>query len=63
MHQVGVSRLITAGLALIAVPLLAKVPALGQLGVLAALLAALVAFESIRFAQERDELKHGEQHA
>ncbi len=58
MHKVGVSRLITAGLALIAVPLVAKVPALGQLGVLAALLAGLVAFESVRFAQERDELKH-----
>jgi len=63
MHKVGVSRLITAGLAVVAVPLLAKVPALGQLGVLAALLAGLVAFESVRFAQERDELKHGEQHA
>ncbi|MFG1812621.1 low temperature requirement protein A [Kribbella sp. NPDC049174] len=63
MHKVGVSRLITAGLALIAVPLLSKVPALGQLGVLAALLAGLVAFESVRFAQEREQLKHGEQHA
>ncbi|TCO35387.1 low temperature requirement protein LtrA [Kribbella steppae] len=63
MHKVGVSRLITAALALIAVPLVAKVPALGQLGVLAALLAGLVAFESVRFAQERDQLKHGEQHA
>jgi low temperature requirement protein LtrA len=63
MHRVGVSRLITAGLALIAVPLVGKVPALGQLGVLAALLAGLVAFESVRFAQERDQLKHGEQHA
>jgi low temperature requirement protein LtrA len=62
MHRVGVSRLITAGLALVAVPLVAKVPALGQLGVLTALLAALVAFESVRFAQERDQLKHGEQH-
>ncbi len=63
MHKVGVSRLVTAGLALIAVPLVAKVPALGQLGVLAALLAGLVAFESVRFAQERDQLKHGEHHA
>jgi low temperature requirement protein LtrA len=63
MHRVGVSRLITAGLALIAVPLVAKVPALGQLGVLTALLAGLVGFEAVRFAQERDQLKHGEQHA
>ncbi len=63
VHRVGVSRLITAGLVLIAVPVLTKVPALGQVGVLTALLAGLVGFESVRFAQERDQLKHGEQHA
>ncbi len=63
MHQVGVSRLITAGLAVVAVPLVTNVPALGQLGVLTALVAGLVAFESVRFAQERDELKHGGHHA
>lgn len=57
-HRVGISRLITAALCVVAVPALAKVPALGQLAVLAALLAGLVAFESVRFAQERDELKH-----
>jgi low temperature requirement protein LtrA len=57
-HRVGVSRLITAALCVVAVPALAKVPALGQLAVLTALLTALVAFESVRFAQERDELKH-----
>ena len=59
MHRWAVSRLITAALVLITVPLVTKVPALGQLAVLAALLAGLVAFESVRFAQERDELKHG----
>ncbi|WP_433167771.1 low temperature requirement protein A [Kribbella sp. CA-247076] len=62
MHRVSVSRLVTAGLALAAVPLVTKVPALGQLGVLTALLLGLVAFESVRFAQERDQLKHGEHH-
>jgi hypothetical protein len=30
-----------------------------QVGVLALVLAGLVAFESVRFARERDELKHG----
>ncbi len=58
-HSVGWSRLITAALCVIAVFALAKVPALGQVGVLAALLAGLVAFESVRFARERDELRHG----
>ncbi|MFI6825567.1 low temperature requirement protein A [Kribbella sp. NPDC050241] len=59
MHQWSVSRLITAALVLIAIPLVTNVPALGQLAVLAALLTVLVAFETVRFAQERDELKHG----
>ncbi|WP_281388906.1 hypothetical protein [Kribbella qitaiheensis] len=36
-----------------------KVAALAQLGVLAALLARLVVFESVRFAQVRDALRHG----
>ncbi|MEV0289701.1 MULTISPECIES: low temperature requirement protein A [unclassified Kribbella] len=62
MHRLSVSRLVTAALVLVAIPLVAKVPALGQLAVLTVLLAGLVTFESIRFAQERDELKHGEQH-
>jgi hypothetical protein len=59
----SISRLITAALTIVAVPLLTKMPALGQLGVLTALLTGLVAYESVRFAQERDRLKHGEQHA
>ncbi|MDX6283605.1 MAG: hypothetical protein QOH03_4676, partial [Kribbellaceae bacterium] len=59
-HQLGISRLITAVLCVVALPLLAHVPALGQLAVLAVLLTGLVAFESVRFAQEREALKHGE---
>jgi low temperature requirement protein LtrA len=59
VHQWSVYRLITAALVLIAIPLVTNVPALGQLAVLAALLTVLVAFEAVRFAQERDELKHG----
>jgi low temperature requirement protein LtrA len=59
-HRLGISRLITAALCVVALPLLAKVPALGQLAVLAALLIGLVAFETVRFAQERDEIRHGE---
>jgi low temperature requirement protein LtrA len=55
-RTIGVSRLITAALCLVAVPAVAKVPALGQLAVLAALLAVLVAFESVRFAPERADL-------
>lgn len=57
-HVVGISRLVTAVLAIVAVPLMTKVPALGQLAVLTALVAGLAAFESIRYARERDELRH-----
>lgn len=59
-HHVGISRLITAALCILVLPLLTKVPALGQLAVLAALLIGLVAFETVRFAQERDAIRHGE---
>lgn len=60
VHRLSFSRLVTAALAAIAIPLMLvlEVPALGELGVLTALLAGLVAYESIRYAQERDELKH-----
>jgi low temperature requirement protein LtrA len=61
-HRLGVSRLVTAALALIALPLVGKVPALGQLGILAALLIGLIAFEMIRYAEQRDQLRHGKAH-
>ena len=57
-HTLGVSRLITAALAVAAAVALSDVPALGQLAVLAGLLAALVAYESIHYARQRDELRH-----
>ena len=58
-RHLGMSRLVTAGLATVVVLALGKVPALGQLAVLTALLTGLVAFESVRYARERDELRHG----
>ncbi|GAA1561829.1 low temperature requirement protein A [Kribbella sancticallisti] len=57
-HKVGISRLIAAALCAVAVLALSDLPALAQVAVLTAILAGLVAFESVRFAQERDELKH-----
>jgi low temperature requirement protein LtrA len=60
IRTLGTSRLVTAALCAIAPFTLAKVAALGQLAVLTALLAGLVAFESVRFASERDALKHAD---
>ncbi|NEA33644.1 low temperature requirement protein A [Streptomyces sp. SID13031] len=59
-HRLGISRLITAALCVIAVPLLGHAPALAQLAVLAALLTGLVAFESVRFSKEREALRHSD---
>jgi len=52
---------LAAGAVLIAlVPLVANVPALATLGILAALLLALNVVESIRFRENRDEIRHGD---
>jgi low temperature requirement protein LtrA len=62
-HQLSWPLLVTAAAAVVAVPLLWEVPALGQLGSLAALLVALVVFDYIWHADRRDELRHGSGHA
>ncbi len=58
-HRLGVSRLVTAALCLIAIPAVAHLSALAQVAVLAVLLSLLVAFEAVRYAREREELRHG----
>jgi low temperature requirement protein LtrA len=60
VHTLSAIRLITAALLVIAVLLLGHAPALVQLAVLTLLLVAMVTVETVRFAQERDELRHGE---
>jgi low temperature requirement protein LtrA len=53
-----IQRLVVAVLLIALVPLVANVPALASLGVLAGVLLALLAFESLRFAAARDEIRH-----
>ncbi|TDW23525.1 low temperature requirement protein A [Kribbella kalugense] len=60
IHRWSVSRLTAAGLLVVAVPLVHGLPALAQLTALAVVLAGLVAFESFRFAGEREDLRHSE---
>jgi len=43
---------------IVAALLVGKVPALGQLGVVAAVLAALVVVESVYYARDRAQLHH-----
>jgi low temperature requirement protein LtrA len=58
-HQFSMSRLVAAIATLVAVPLAGKVPAIGQLGILAAVVVALIGYEVIRYAAQRDEVRHG----
>jgi hypothetical protein len=50
---------LACGLLLLAlIPVAAVLPALATLGLLAAVLAALIAYEALRFAEARDRVRH-----
>ena len=57
-HTVNPHRTIVALLLLALIPVAALLPALATLGLLAVILVALIAFESIRFAAARDAVRH-----
>jgi low temperature requirement protein LtrA len=59
MHVLSVARLVAAAAAMLAVLLVGTIPAIGQLGILAALVVGLVAYEVVRYAPQRDEVRHG----
>ncbi|MFI1239245.1 low temperature requirement protein A [Nocardia salmonicida] len=56
--SVSIARVITAVLLLALIPAAAHLPALASLAVLCTVLAALVIFETLRFAQPRDQIRH-----
>ncbi|HET9248309.1 MAG TPA: low temperature requirement protein A [Actinomycetota bacterium] len=53
-------RVIVAGLLLALIPVAAELPALGSLGLLTAVLVALIASEAFRYAEERERIRHEE---
>ncbi|MGW4118949.1 low temperature requirement protein A [Nocardia sp. NPDC004711] len=57
--KVLVPRLVAAVVLLALIPLGSAVPALAALGVLCAVLLALIVFEVVRYAQPRDLIRHG----
>ena len=57
MHTWSTIRLATAGALLLVWLLLAKVPALGQLAVVAALLVACLVVESVVHAEDRRKIR------
>ena len=52
-------RLVTAVVLLVAPLAVLRVPAIGQLAVLAAVMVALIAFETVRYADARRAIRHG----
>jgi low temperature requirement protein LtrA len=58
VHTLNRHRLFVALLLLALIPLAVEIPALAALGLVAALLALLIAYEAIRFADARDRVRH-----
>ena len=58
MHTMSVRRLVCAAVLLALLPAGASLPALWTLGILAALLAALIVYEALRYAESRDRIRH-----
>ena len=58
IHRISVQRLVTAAVLVALLPLAVELPSLATLGILAAALSALVAYEVVRFAELRDRLRH-----
>jgi low temperature requirement protein LtrA len=57
IHTLNRQRLAVAAVLLAAVPLGVEIPSLGSAALLAALLVALVAYEAIRFGEQRERLR------
>jgi len=60
-HTVNPHRTVVAVLLVALIPVAAQLPALLTLGLLAAILVGLIAFEAIRFAVARDVVRHGDE--
>ena len=58
VHRFSSQRLVCAIVLVALVPLAVEIPALATMAIVAALLAALIAYENVRFAELRDRLRH-----
>lgn len=58
VHSLNVARLVCALACLALIAAAVYMPALATLGILAALLAALIAYEALRYAEARDRIRH-----
>jgi low temperature requirement protein LtrA len=58
LHTLNKQRLVTAVVLAAAVPLATEIPALASVGIVAAVLSALIAYEAVRFSEARDRIRH-----
>ena len=58
VHRFSTQRLVCAAVLLALIPLAVEIPALVTLAIAAALLAALIAYENVHFAELRERLRH-----
>jgi low temperature requirement protein LtrA len=58
VHRFSVQRVVTAVVLVALIPLAVEVPALAILGIATAILVALIAYETVRFAELRERLRH-----
>jgi low temperature requirement protein LtrA len=59
VHRFNAPRLLCAIALLALIPVAVEIPALATLGIVVALLAGLIAYEAVHFAELRDRLRHG----
>jgi low temperature requirement protein LtrA len=57
-HQVTVRRLVVAGLLVALVPAAMELPALAALGLLTAVMVVMIATESVRYSEVREQIRH-----
>jgi low temperature requirement protein LtrA len=57
-HQVTVRRLLVAGLLVVLMPAAMAVPALAALGLLAGVMVVMIATESVRYSEVREQIRH-----
>jgi low temperature requirement protein LtrA len=63
VHRFSTQRLIAAVIAVALIPAALELPALATVAILAALLSALIVYETFRFAELRDRMRHQPAHA
>ena len=63
VHRFSTQRLIAAVVAVALIPAALELPALATVAILAALLSALIVYETFRFAELRDRMRHQPAHA